>query len=75
MSDESLSQEASQEEISQESIDSQEHSEEIASQDQEAQLQDAVETALANGASKQEVKNLIKEFQLKVNFENYYEHL
>jgi hypothetical protein len=33
----------------------------------EAQLQDAVETAIANGASEKEVKNLIKEFQLKVN--------
>lgn len=31
------------------------------------QLQDAVETALANGASEKEVKNLIREFQLKVN--------
>lgn len=31
------------------------------------QLQDVVETALANGASEKEVKNLIKEFQLKVN--------
>lgn len=68
MSDESLSQEASQEEISQQPIESSpEQSEEVASQSQEAELQDAVETAIANGASKQEVKNLIKEFQLKVN--------
>lgn len=34
---------------------------------EQAQLQDVVETALANGASEKEVKNLIKEFQLKVN--------
>lgn len=31
------------------------------------QLQDVVETALANGASEKEVKNLIKEYQIKVN--------
>lgn len=31
------------------------------------QLQEAVEDAIANGASEKEVKNLIKEFQLKVN--------
>lgn len=30
-------------------------------------LQEAVEDAIANGASEKEVKNLIKEFQLKVN--------
>jgi hypothetical protein len=34
---------------------------------EQAQLQDVVETALVNGASEKEVKNLIKEFQLKVN--------
>jgi hypothetical protein len=33
----------------------------------EQQLQDAVEDAIASGASEKEVKNLIKEFQLKVN--------
>jgi hypothetical protein len=31
------------------------------------QLQEAVEDAVANGASEKEIKNLIKEFQLKVN--------
>jgi hypothetical protein len=34
---------------------------------QEGQLQDVVETALANGASEKEVKSLIREYQLKVN--------
>lgn len=34
---------------------------------EQAQLQDAVETAIANGASEKDVKNLIKEYQLKVN--------
>lgn len=33
----------------------------------EGQLQDVVETALANGASEKEVKSLIREYQLKVN--------
>jgi hypothetical protein len=33
----------------------------------EADLQNAVEDAIASGASKKEVQNLIKEFQLKVN--------
>lgn len=33
----------------------------------DSQLQEAVEGAIANGASEKEVKNLIKEFQLKVN--------
>jgi hypothetical protein len=33
----------------------------------QTQLQEAVEDAIANGASEKEVKNLIKEFQLKVN--------
>jgi hypothetical protein len=68
MSDESLSQESIQEEISPEAIHSSESaSEEVASSSQESELQEAVETALANGASEKEVKNLIKEFQLKVN--------
>lgn len=34
---------------------------------QKEQLQEVVETALANGASEKEVKNLIKEYQIKVN--------
>jgi hypothetical protein len=54
-----VSQEESQE-VSQEASGEQPNSE-------QAQLQDVVETALANGASEKEVKNLIKEFQLKVN--------
>lgn len=44
-------------------------SQEVVSQEASGQeaLQDAVEDAIANGASEKEVKNLIKEFQLKVN--------
>lgn len=53
------------EEIPQEQI--QEASSEASEQPAQEQLQDAVETAIANGASEKEVKNLIKEFQLKVN--------
>lgn len=33
----------------------------------ESELQDAVETAIENGASEEQVKNLIREFKLKVN--------
>jgi hypothetical protein len=50
----------------QEASQSQEASSQEAAAPQE-QLQEVVETALANGASEKEVKNLIKEFQLKVN--------
>lgn len=69
MSDESLSQEVSAEQISPEIAEvSADEAQSQASEDSsEQQLQDAVETALANGASEKEVKNLIKEFQLKVN--------
>ena len=47
----------------------QEESQEAAPQEASGQeaLQEAVEDAIANGASEKEVKNLIKEFQLKVN--------
>lgn len=65
MSDESLSQESMEQvspEINEESI-------EVSADDagSEQQLQDVVEDAIANGASKQDVQNLIREFQLKVN--------
>lgn len=56
----------SQEAPAQESQQTQEAPSQEAAAPQE-QLQEAVETALANGASEKEVKNLIKEFQLKVN--------
>jgi hypothetical protein len=68
MSDESLSQEISQEQINPEIADAASSEQAQASESSsDQQLQDAVETALANGASEKEVKNLIKEFQLKVN--------
>jgi hypothetical protein len=62
------SQEASEQSSSEaieESRQQQESSEASAAPEQ--QLQEAVEDAIANGASEKEVKNLIKEFQLKVN--------
>ena len=66
MSDEvQASAEASQEVSEQMAAESQEAAPQEAS-GQEA-LQDAVEDAIASGASEKEVKNLIKEFQLKVN--------
>jgi hypothetical protein len=66
MSDEvQASAEASQEVSEQIPAESQEAASQEAS-GQEA-LQDAVEDAIASGASEKEVKNLIKEFQLKVN--------
>jgi hypothetical protein len=40
---------------------------EASSENPTQELQEAVEDAIANGASEKEVKNLIKEFQLKVN--------
>jgi hypothetical protein len=52
-------------EVSEELLEQQDTAPVEASADQ--QLQDAVEDAIANGASEKEVKNLIKEFQLKVN--------
>ena len=71
MSDESLSQESVQEQSNPEIIEN-------AAQQIEAnsptganaadhQLQEAVEDAIANGASEKEVKNLIKEYELKIN--------
>jgi hypothetical protein len=66
MSEESLSQEpteaSSAPEVTEEAT-----GEEIAAAESTQDLQDAVEGAIANGASDKEVKNLIKEFQLKVN--------
>lgn len=69
MSDESLSQEVSAEQINPEIAEASadEAQLQVSEGSSEQQLQDAVETALANGASEKEVKNLIKEFQLKVN--------
>lgn len=68
MSDESLSQETSQEQVNPEISDAASSEQAQASESSaDQQLQDAVETALANGASEKEVKNLIREFQLKVN--------
>jgi hypothetical protein len=69
MSDESLSQEVSAEQINPEiaEVSADEAQAQASEGSSEQQLQDAVETALANGASEKEVKNLIKEFQLKVN--------
>jgi len=65
------SEEVVSEEVSQEGDQSLEASQEESSQDSQPtereQLQDAVETALANGASEKQVQNLIKKFQLKVN--------
>lgn len=68
MSDELQASSEAQEQISPEVIENaaeQANASSEVSSDQ--QLQEAVETALANGASEKEVKNLIKEFQLKVN--------
>jgi hypothetical protein len=65
MSEENSSPEAS-EESSPEMSESQESFQE-AQPSGEVALQEAVEDAIASGASEKEVKNLIKEFQLKVN--------
>jgi hypothetical protein len=65
MSEENSSPEAS-EDSSQEMSESQESFQE-AQPSGEVALQEAVEDAIASGASEKEVKNLIKEFQLKVN--------
>jgi hypothetical protein len=69
MSDESLSQEVNAEQINPEIAEASADEAQLQASEgsSEQQLQDAVETALANGASEKEVKNLIKEFQLKVN--------
>jgi hypothetical protein len=67
MSDESQIIEQASEESIQPLDSASEESAEQPSSSVDSQLQEAVEDALANGASKQEVQNLIKEFQLKVN--------
>lgn len=69
MSDELVSQESSQEQINPEIAEAaiEDGSIEASSSDSNQELQEAVEDAIANGASEKEVKNLIKEFQLKVN--------
>lgn len=68
MSDESLSQEISQEQTNPEISDIADGQQLQTSENSaDQQLQDVVETALANGASEKEVKNLLREFQLKVN--------
>lgn len=66
MSDESVSQEPTEASIAHEIT------EEVAGQESNAtastqELQNVVEDAIANGASDKEVKNLIRDFQLKVN--------
>lgn len=66
MSDELQASSEAQEQISPEIIEG--AAEQAApAQAADQQLQEAVEDAIANGASEKEVKNLIKEFQLKVN--------
>lgn len=69
MSDELQASAEAQEQINPEIADAAVDSEQAEASESasEQQLQDAVETALANGASEKEVKNLIREFQLKVN--------
>jgi hypothetical protein len=66
MSEENSSPEVSEESSQEDSGESQESSEQAQPVGQEA-LQEVVEDAIASGASEKEVKNLIKEFQLKVN--------
>jgi hypothetical protein len=66
MSEENSSPEVSEESSPESSQEVQESSEQ-AQPAGEAALQEAVEDAIASGASEKEVKNLIKEFQLKVN--------
>ena len=69
-----MSEEVSQEVVSEESTESQENvqpevesTEASAAPETQQELEEAVEEAIDNGASEQEVKNLIKEFNLKVN--------
>ena len=66
MSEENSSPESAEAQTDEAPSESQEYGE-SAPQGQEGQLQDVVETALANGASEKEVKSLIREYQLKVN--------
>ncbi len=55
------------EEVEASAEDSQESVEAAPETSPDQELQEAVEDAIASGASEKEVKNLIKEFQLKVN--------
>lgn len=84
MSDESVSVEAVEESVSeestseesneiQESEESSEESQESASvqAETEEELQEEVEQAIKDGASEEEVKNMIREFTLKVNGKEY----
>jgi hypothetical protein len=66
MSEENSSPEVLEESSQEDSSEPQESSEQAQPAGQEA-LQEVVEDAIASGASEKEVKNLIKEFQLKVN--------
>ncbi len=66
MSEENSSPEVSEESSQEDSGESQESSEQGQPAGQEA-LQEVVEDAIASGASEKEVKNLIRDFQLKVN--------
>jgi len=69
MSDQAQASPEAQEQVSQEVVEESAGEQQVASSEgsEDQQLQDVVETAIANGASEKEVKNLIKEFQLKVN--------
>ena len=70
VSEESTSEESSQEvESSEESSESQEASSVQAETEEE--LQEEVEQAIKDGASEEEVKNMIREFTLKVNGKEY----
>lgn len=67
MSEENSSPEVSEESSQEGSSESQESSEQSQPAAGQEALQEVVEDAIASGASEKEVKNLIKEFQLKVN--------
>lgn len=66
MSDELQASSEAQEQVSPEIIENA-ADQSAPAQAADQQLQEAVEDAIASGASEKEVKNLIKEFQLKVN--------
>jgi hypothetical protein len=67
MSEENSSPEVSEESSQEGSSESQESVQESQPVGGQEALQEVVEDAIASGASEKEVKNLIKEFQLKVN--------
>jgi hypothetical protein len=67
MSEENSSPEVSEESSQENSPESQESIQESQPVGGQEALQEVVEDAIASGASEKEVKNLIKEFQLKVN--------